>query len=429
MNDLSDKIEGAQDELRSSMSGTRSEISSIQGEATERQAQLKGEISELESRLSSLRKFGRTSTRERDQLKRSLRKEEQDIRTLSRKELEELKRSLSQEKKDKKQQNLELETRIQEARAVDISSYQKELEEEKNVTLNIPSLKDALVEMKRKMFGQVDDLKEQRGAKEMFFDQAWKRVKLEKKDELKLAKTVYEGDILAEDKKLEDATSSYETQLDELEKDLLRTNVLSSEPIEFSGLPVIEEENIKQQALMQEKDEAIKRQNANWTKAMKDASESQSALQEQYDAEYENSLWNLKQEGAKSKEKLQKQDNRREKRKSQLLREKEELTRKLSNLMNEERDAAKQDYQSLKQTKTAELAVVTSQTQGAMNEIQTTRSSLLFVQNELTRLETTSQKNELILHDIEEERGSFRKQLRRTASVAIGRITRRSAKN
>ena len=103
----------------------------------------------------------------------------------------------------------------------------------------------------------------------------------------------------------------------------------------------------------------------------------------------------------------------------------EDLTLKLSQLLKDEQEAATQDYQNMKKTKSAELSDSEARANGAMNEIETMRSNLKVTQDELTRLEGTSQEKQLVLTELEEERMSFRKQARRTAAVAFGRITRR----
>jgi len=68
MTDLSDQLEGVQDNLRETMLKTKSEISNIQDEARQSERRLKNEISELESRLQSLRDEADAARKERDEL-------------------------------------------------------------------------------------------------------------------------------------------------------------------------------------------------------------------------------------------------------------------------------------------------------------------------------------------------------------------------
>ena len=97
----------------------------------------------------------------------------------------------------------------------------------------------------------------------------------------------------------------------------------------------------------------------------------------------------------------------------------------MSKLLEDEATANNADYAELQTSKTAELRAVTNRSKAAMSEIQTTRSNLIFVKEELRRLEQTSEDNQHRLVELEEERGSFRRQLRRTMAVAVGKITRR----
>ena len=61
----------------------------------------------------------------------------------------------------------------------------------------------------------------------------------------------------------------------------------------------------------------------------------------------------------------------------------------------------------------------------ASKEIQTMRYDQKLVSYELTQLENASQKKQVAIDDLEEERASFRKQARRTVSVAINKLRRR----
>mmetsp|Transcript_20926 Transcript_20926/g.38386 ORF Transcript_20926/g.38386 Transcript_20926/m.38386 type:complete len:546 (-) Transcript_20926:364-2001(-) len=426
--DLGDQVEGAQDDLRKTMSKTKSEISNMRGEVHEREEILYSEISDLESRLAALRKEAKNAAKERDTVKNSLKKDERNIRASSRKELENVKRTASQEKKELTRESRALENRIQQA-AVELIPSMNELEEVKREqdTSKISALKDALMKMKRKMLPQVEELKENRKANEMFFDQSLNDVKRDEKDDLDLAKTIYEGEISNEDRALENATSYYDLQLEAKEKELLRNIELSAKPVESAGVGAIEEARKNIVALLQETNKAVSKQQDDGVNAVKNAVESHSAIEEQYDAEYEKGLQNLKEQDARGKRQLQKEDKKRENRKGQLQREMEELPRKLSLKMQDEKAAAEQGYKILKQTKTTELADIVSRNKRAINETQTTRSNLIETQYQLKRLEETSQWNQQTLSELEEERTSFRKQVRRTMSVAISRITRRGS--
>ena len=158
---------------------------------------------------------------------------------------------------------------------------------------------------------------------------------------------------------------------------------------------------------------------------LKDAAESHVAIRDQYDAEYENAKYNLQRQKDRSERKLSQEDEWREARKTQLQQEKEELGTKLSKLLEDERAANDADYAQLQSRKTAELAAATNRSKAAVSEIQTTRSNLLFVKEELRRLERTAEAKARTLEALEEERGSFRRQMRRTMAVAVGKITRR----
>lgn len=426
--DLGDQIEGAQDDLRKTMSKTKSEISNMRGEVHEREEILYSEISDLESRLAALRQEAKNAAKERDTMKNSLKKDERNIRASSRKELENVKRTASEEKKELTRESWALETRIQQA-TVELIPSMSELEEVKREqdTSKISALKDALMQIKRKMLPQVEELKENRKANEMFFEQSLNDVKREEKDDLELAKSIYEGEISSEDRALENATSYYDLQLEAMENESLRNVELSAKPVESAGVGPIEEARKNVVALLQEKNKAVSSQQDDMVNSVKNAVESHSAIQDQYDAEYEKGLQNLGEQDARGKRQLQKEDKRRENRKGQLQREMEELPRKLSIKMQDEKAAIEQDYQMLKQTKTTELADNVSRNKRANNETQTMRSNLIETQYQLKRLETISQQNQQMLSELEEERTSFRKQVRRTMSVAIGRITRRGS--
>eukprot|EP00571_Detonula_confervacea_P013906 CAMPEP_0172303364 /NCGR_PEP_ID=MMETSP1058-20130122/4898_1 /TAXON_ID=83371 /ORGANISM="Detonula confervacea, Strain CCMP 353" /LENGTH=582 /DNA_ID=CAMNT_0013014147 /DNA_START=32 /DNA_END=1780 /DNA_ORIENTATION=+ len=431
--DLSDQIEGAQDTLRKTFSNTKSQISSIQEDANINKALLKDQISQLESRQTTLRQDAATCARERDSLNKSIKKDAQQIKTALQKERDSVKSTAFEEKKELTRERYALESRIQQAE-LDISSNPsivRELQDEtRRVEPKLSALKQKLLEMKRKMMPRVDELKEKRAAKEMFFDASLKSMKDESKEELELAKSVSEEELLVEDQLLENATASFELQLVANEKELARSIELSNEAVELSSgsFGAISGQQQTMAALLQEKLNAISTQENTSAKAMQETMESHSAIQDEYDAKYENSQRNLNEQESRSKRRLENEDERRSSRKSQLTWEMEELTSKLSLLMKDEGEAAKLDYQTMENTKTTQLANSASRVMKTKNEIQTMRSNLIFVQGELKRLEDTSQEKQLVLEELEEERMSFRKQARRTVSVAFGRITRRGRK-
>ena len=146
------------------------------------------------------------------------------------------------------------------------------------------------------------------------------------------------------------------------------------------------------------------------------------AIQDEYDAKYENVQRNLKRVENNATRELAKVDKKRRSRRIQLVYEREELTRSLGQLMVDEREAAKTEYQTLKRDKSATLTNNLSNIKGINNQIQTLRSNLIYVESELKMLEDTSRKAHVRVEELEEERGSFRKQLKRTVKVAVGKI-------
>lgn len=430
INDLSDQIEGAQDTIRKTFTKTKSEISTIQENDKEDQALLRQEVSKLESRLTNLRADATTSTRERDFLNKSIKKDVQKIKEAARKERASVKSTAFKEKKELTREKWDLESRIQQAEIdynINSPSVMKELEEEQQVEPKVSSLKSKLLDIQRKFLPQVDELKEQRAAKEMFFDKSLKTIKEESEADLELAKSVSEEELLVEDQLLANATASFDLQLEAKKRELATNMELSNEAVELSSgsFSAISQQQQTLASLLEEKLNAISSQENISANAKQDVIESHSEIQDEYDTKYENSLRNLKEAESKGVRKLQSEDERRASRKSQLTREMEDLPTKLSLLLKDEGEAAQRDYQTLKNTKNAELASSASQLKVTMNEIQTMRSNLIFVQRELKGLEDTSQEKQLVLEELEEERMSFRKQARRMVGVAFGRITRR----
>ena len=411
--------------MRNTFTQTRSQISDIQGEANEKEAELKAELADLESKLRDVKREAAKAARERNKVKSSIQKEEREARAASRKDIEKARADASAEKKRLMYDNWELESRIQQAKE-DAKPALKELEEAKKESMPVISrLKDKLSKLKDKFTPQIEDLKEQRGAKEMFFDKSIKDIKLDKKAELDAAKSVYNDEIAEEDAKLAEAKTSFEKLLAEKEEEIQRGIELSKEPVEMSGFGAISRAQEAMAKLLQEKADDIFNQKEESARAVQDAVEAQSATQDKYDADLENAKRNLEAEKQKSERNLRKEDSRREGRKVQLQSQKEELVKKLAQLTEDERVQAEADLEQLRGAKTAQLNDSNIRVNIASKEIQTMRSNLNLVRYELTQLENTSQKKQVVIDELEEERASFRKQARRTMAVAINKIRRR----
>ena len=420
--DLGDQIEGTQDNLRQTLSQTKSQLSSIQTNVVQREIQLKNELSDLERRLETLKQDAIKVSKERDTLNKSIDREVRDIKRQSQKELNALKAESLKEKKDiTRTQRWELESRLQKAQ-LDKQPSNATLQEEENVKPTLPSLKDALQQIQSKFTPKIDDLKEQKNAKQMFFDTSWTNLKKEKKDEINVAKDVYENEMKEEDELLRQKRVSYVDQLYNKEEELQRSQDQLAEPVELFGVTAISNALKERERLLQEKDNAISNQQEEWTRTMKDAAESLIAIQDEYDAKLENAQRNLKREEIRTERELMKQDKKKSSRRIQLIYEREELTRSLSQLMVDERESAKSEYQTLKKTKSDTLAKNLEQVQSTNNEIQVLRSKMVYVQQELNMLENTSRKAHVKLEELEDERGSFRKQLKRSVKVAVGKI-------
>eukprot|EP00984_Skeletonema_dohrnii_P038164 scaffold41077_cov150-Skeletonema_dohrnii-CCMP3373.AAC.1 len=156
---------------------------------------------------------------------------------------------------------------------------------------------------------------------------------------------------------------------------------------------------------------------------MEDAVKTREAVQELYDAEYENEIYNLKEARAQGKQQLAEEDFRRDNQKRGLIQEMEDLTQQLSQQLVDEKAAGEAEFGRVKDTKSAKLAGSRTRTTQALNEIGITRSNLVAVRDELRRLEFSSREKGLVLEELEEERSSFRKQFRRTMVVAADKIT------
>lgn len=222
--------------------------------------------------------------------------------------------------------------------------------------------------------------------------------------------------------KLKQAKVDYTKQLLDKDVELERTLDQLDEPIELSGEAAISSALTQRDQLLQEKDAAISQQRTDWNTALSDTADAMNAIQDEYDAKYENVQRNLKRVENNGTRELAKVDKKRRSRRIQLVYEREELTRSLSQLMVDEREAAKTEYQTLKRDKSATLTNNLSNIKGINNQIQTLRSNLIYVDSELKMLEDTSRKAHVRVEELEEERGSFRKQLKRTVKVAVGKI-------
>jgi len=420
--DLGDQIEGAQDNLRTTTSTTKSSISSIQSDAIQREIQLKNELSDLEDRLAALRKDADLVAKERDMLTKSINTESRIIRKQSNQDLNAIKAELMKDKKAiSRTERYELGARLQTAQLQKDPSAAA-LQEEKSISPTIPSLKDMLTSLASKFRPDIDDLKEQRNANQMFFDTSFKQLRLDKKEELKIAKGVYETEVNDEDTSLEDAVSSYEQQLVDSEKELQRSIDQLNEPIESFGTDAINQELLNQQAIQQESDAAITQQQLDSEAALQDSAESILAIQDSYDAKLEDAKRNLIKTKYRTSNQLKQADKKKRSHRIQLIYEREELTRSLSQLMNDERVSAKAERQALKKDKSDTLASNLQQVSSTNAEIATTRSKLIYIQQEVNMLENTSKRNHLKIDKLTEERGSFRKQLKRTVKVAVNKL-------
>ena len=425
---LSDRIEGAQDEMRDATARTRSLISAIREEAAERAARLKSELSDLEMRLGSLRREAATASGARNRARKSVEDDVRRARSASTREIEGARSGLVEEKRRLKLERWEIESRIERALADAVTAGERlrEAEEEERGRLPLISdLRDALAEATRGASSRIEEFREGRKAREMFFDASFKQLREEKRQEIYSARAISEGDMSDEDAKLDGAIAYHESLLTETEGRLRRIVEASNEPVELSGYDAISEAQRKMEALIRERDDAISLQEESRIGALKEAAESFAAVRDRYDAKYEDGLRDVEGQRSRSSRKLEQEDQRRESRMAQLRGEMEKLTLKLSTLMKDEREAAKLDYQELKKTKNAALAKSASQYEETTDQIRSVRSDLIFAQDELNRLEDASRRNRLRVIELEDERSSFRKQVGRTMAIAIGRITRR----
>jgi hypothetical protein len=422
MTDLSDQLEGAQDNLRETMLKTKSEISSIQDEARQSERRLKNEIVELESRLQSLRDEADTARKDRDELIQQIETEEEEMRKSSRKEMEEEKKASFAERKAIKYNNWDMEGRIRQF-TTELPSAKAELQKQEEATPDIPTLVGTLQSMKQKMSTSIDDLKDQRRAKEMFYEQNLSEAKSDLTKEMDVAQSVFEKNMALEEEKLDKSITDYEQRLVDKENELLSNLRLATERADRAVANAIKAAKNNRIALYQEKLEAVQSQRNDRLEAMEDAVKTREAVQELYDAEYENEIYNLKEARTQGKQQLAEEDFRRDNQKRGLIQEMEDLTQQLSQQLVDEKVAGEAEFGRVKDTKSAKLAGSRTRTTQALNEIGITRTNLVAVRDELRRLEFSSREKGLVLEELEEERSSFRKQFRRTMVVAADKIT------
>jgi len=428
MTDLSDQLEGAQDSLRKTMLKTRSEISSIQDEARQSEKRLKNEIVELESRLQSLRDEAEAARKDRDEVIKQIESEEEEAWKKSRQEIEEEKKASFAERKAIKYNNWDMEGKIRQFTS-ELPSAEAELKKEEEATPNIPTMKETLESMKKKMNNSIDDLKDQRRKKEMFFEQNLSEAKADLTKEMDVAKSVFEKNMVLEEEKLDQSITDYEKRLVDKENELLSNLRLATERADRVVANAIKAAKNNRIALYQEKLEAVQSQRNDRLEAMEDAVKTREAVQDLYDAEYEDEIYNLKKARATGKQKLDEEDIRRDNQKRGLIQEMEDVTQQLSQQLSDEKTAGEIELRTIKDTKSAELAGSRARTTQALNEIGITRSNLVAVRDELRLLETSSKEKSLVLEELEEERSSFRKQFRRTMVVAVDKMTLKKLRN
>lgn len=425
---ISDQIETAQDDKKEAISQMRSTISSIREEAAVRASNLKSELSNLESNLVLLRKEAATASKGRNMMRRTVEDDVRAARSDSRKEIELMKVSLVDEKRRLKLERWDIDSRIQRAEAEIIPAMKllREIQEEEAIKLPLLSnLRASLSDVTRRTSSQVEEMKEKRKARGMFFDASFIGIRTKKREEMNVAKSISEEELVDEDGKLARTTMYYESLLTETEEQLQRINELSTKPVELSGYDAISDAQRRVEVLIQEKDDAISQTEDERVNALNEAVNSYLAARDQYDATYENSIRDLEVQQSRSVQKLAQEDQRAERRIIELRNEMEKMTLKLSALMKDERDASNRDYEELTKTKTDTLEKNVSQYERTAEEIQTVRSNLIFLQRKLNKLEGTAGRNRLRLNELEEERSSFRQQMGRTMSIAIGKLTQR----
>jgi soluble cytochrome b562/ElaB/YqjD/DUF883 family membrane-anchored ribosome-binding protein len=333
-----------------------------------------------------------------------------------------------EEKRRLKLEGWEIESWINRAEADAVSALEKlrdAREAEGAMMPLISEMREALSKAIGGASSRIAGLKGERKARASSFDASLARLGEEKGGVIESDRAKYDGEISDEDLKLDESIAYYDSLLTETEKRLRRIVDKTNQPVEDFGYDAIAEAELRMEALIREKDDAISFHEEGRISALKEAAESYTAIRDQYDAKYEDGLRDLEGQRSRSDRKIEREDRRRENRMSQLRGEMEELSLELSTLMKGEREAAKLDYQELKKTKDAALAKSASQYVGTMDQIRNVRSDLIFAQDELSRLRDASRENALKLNELEDERSSFRNQVKRTMAIAIARITRK----
>ena len=422
MTDISDELEGTQDNLRQTILKTKSEIKDIQTKAKEAESLLRTEIADLESRLNSLRQEAANAVKARDDAIKQTANEIEDIKAASRRDMREAKRNASADRKAIKRDNYVQETRIQQAQ-MDLLPAEREQELAVQETPKVSVLQSALDTLKSKMEPQIAELKERRSANEMFFAVSRKSTGKQLQDAIIDAKSEFENALSIEEDTLQQTVSNYELELERKEKELINKLKLSNERADRAVAEAIAKAKNNRIALYEEKFNAVRKQQNDNSIAIQEAQLTQQATQERYDAELENAIVSLEEEKVKARQRLEEQEQYRQDQNRDMLTKIEELTVKMAQQMQDEKEAADEALRLLKINKSDELASSRARTNKALNDIQVTRSNLLLLQDMLQDLEVTDTEKGVILQELEEERSSFRKQLKRTAAVAIDKIT------
>jgi hypothetical protein len=212
-------------------------------------------------------------------------------------------------------------------------------------------------------------------------------------------------------------------KLENKEKELVKKLRLSNERADRAVAEAISAAKKSRLKLYEEKFNAVRVQQNEKRLAIQEALETQSSVRDQYDAELENEIRTLEEEKVKAKQRLDEQEQKRQDQNQELLEKIEQLTMQMAQQIKDEKMAADEDLRLLKISKGDELANSRTRTNKALNDIQTTRSNLLLLQDMLTELEVTDQEKSIVLQGLEQERSSFRNQLKRTAVVAIDKLT------
>ena len=422
MTDISDELEGAQDNLRQTLLRTRSEITDIQTQAKETEGRLRSEIADLESRLEALRQEASNADRARYDAIQQTKDDIETIKSASRKEMREAKSDAFADRKALKRDNYAQETRIQQAE-MDLVPAEREQELAAQETPQISVLQSALNAMKSKMEPQVAEMKERRSANEMFFAVNKQLAKQNLEGAISEAKLEFETAQTAEQENLQQSVSSYEMKLENKEKELVSKLRLTNERADRAVVEAIAAAKRKRIALYEEKFNAVREQQNEKKKAIEEALLTQSSVRDQYDAELENEIMNLEEEKIKARQRLEEQEQMRNDQNKELLEKIKQLTIQMAQQIKDEKNAADEDLRLLKISKGDELVSSRARTNKALNDIQTTKSNLLLLQDMLNDLEVTDHKKAFVLQGLEDERSSFRKQLKRTATVAIDRLT------